>query len=182
MTQARPHPTPAARAALFLGVLILAFLPGCAIRFGGSVTQDKALLALRDENQALKEQLADKDRRISELELKAQAEFASRFGAASEAQAGGGIAHAAASLPTLTTLSLDSLSGVWIADGAAEALFYIKTLDGRNRFTQATGTLVAEVLTAPSGPGEAHVFLANVCTPAPAVAGSKLPPLTPVPL
>lgn len=163
----------AARAKLMIaGTLIplLCFVPaGC--RTGGETAGD----ALRKQNLELQSQVAQLQKDASEL----RAKLAELVGAGGTGKS----TEVAEATPRVASIEIDFLSGP-TADSSAPAqsdrkrtvAVYIKPLDGRGRFIQATGTLTVEVsrLTALAPIGSEAP---SADSPARLLAGRTLEPL-----
>ncbi|MBX3380544.1 MAG: hypothetical protein KF805_10650 [Phycisphaeraceae bacterium] len=129
----------ACRCACFGTLLVL--LAGC--RTGGESSGDM----LRKQNMELQSQVAQLQKDASEL----RAKISELMGGASAAS-GATSTQIAEATPRVASIEIDFLSGP-TADSSAPpqsdrnrtVAVYIKPLDGRGRFIQATGTLTVEV-------------------------------------
>ncbi|MFO0830648.1 MAG: hypothetical protein U0637_02280 [Phycisphaerales bacterium] len=122
MTARTRHHIPAA-----FCVLVAATIPSCGkLRYGGSLSQDQALAALRAENHSLRDQLAARDRQITELQAKVT----------------GPLDPAALrAIAATASIEVDAFSAVEPGPHDPSVVLYLRTLDGRGRFVQATGSL-----------------------------------------
>ncbi len=123
-----------------IGLLCLAGLvsPGC--RTGGESSGD----VLRRQNMELQKQVAQLQSDAGEL----RAKLAELTGGGSAGKSG----EVAEALPRVASIQIDFLSGPVsdsseppTSDRMRRVVVYVKPLDGRGRFVQATGTLTAEV-------------------------------------
>ena len=123
-------------------ILLLAMsLAGC--RLGGSESLDQVADRLRSENAELHKKLDAAQNENLELRTKLAGIPESTHHLSSEMLA---------AIPRCTHIELDSLSG-WSARRHALSL-YVKTLDGRDRFVQVTGTLHVTLMIGNQAPRE----------------------------
>lgn len=122
---------------------VSALLSAC--RVGGYSKPERENETLRKDVKSLSEQLALATAERDELRIKLRH--------AVEPSAGTPAADVLAATPKIVALEIDSFSGYVPADERQPAtgiVAYIRTLDGRRRFTQAVGTLTVEIWNKPT--------------------------------
>lgn len=123
------------RAATFATLLTLAaFLPACS---SARIAREND--RLREENQSLKTQVDTLTATNAELSAKLK-ELAEKPAAPMDADA-------LAALPRVASIEIANLTGFYPGDREKPATsihIYLRPLDGRQRFTQAVGTIAAE--------------------------------------
>jgi len=120
------------------GLLCLSIVSGC--RVGGYSKPERENDALRARVKDLGEQLALATAERDELRVKLRQTI--------EGMSGVEAAEVAAATPRIVALEIDPFSGYVPADAkeaATGVVAYVRTLDGRRRFTQGVGTLTIEV-------------------------------------
>lgn len=123
-------------------MLALAHLAGC--RVGGYSKPERENESLRARVKDLSEQLALASAERDELRVKLKSSI--------EPAAGAAAAEVAAATPRVVAMEIDTFSGYVPSNEklpATGVVAYLRTLDGRRRFTQAVGTLVVEIWSSP---------------------------------
>lgn len=121
-------------------LLLPLFVASCTT--GGNQSLSAVNDELRTRNQALAKQVSDLERERDELKIKlAEANGAAKAPLPREVTE---------ALPRVTTIELDSLSGLETRGGTKRAVLYVTPTDGRGRFAQLVGTLTADVTYLPS--------------------------------
>lgn len=148
--------------------LLTAFLAGC--RAGGESAGD----VLRKQNMELQSQVAQLEKDASELRAKIAEMVGLKSGTAKSAEV-------VEATPRVASIEIDFLSGPTAdsssppqSDRNRTVAIYIKPLDGRGRFIQATGTLTVEVSRLISLESDGQ---ASSDAPAKMLAGRTLEPL-----
>lgn len=127
--------------AVFGGLLCLSVVSGC--RVGGYSKPERENDSLRARVKDLGEQLALATAERDELRVKLRNTIVETSGVEA--------AEVAAATPRIVALEIDPFSGYVPADAkeaATGVVAYVRTLDGRRRFTQGVGTLTIEVWSA----------------------------------
>ncbi len=126
----------------------LVLLPACS-----SSRIEKENDRLREENQSLRSQVEQLSATNAELNAKLNEAAATRTAPMDS--------DVLAALPRVASIELGTLTGFFPGDRGKPATsvnVYIRPLDGRQRFTQAVGTLEVEVFLIPPGPGPGRTF------------------------
>lgn len=134
-------------------------LPAC--RVGGYSKPERENESLRTRVRDLSEQLALATAERDELRVKLKNSIESSAGPAAAPAA----IEIAAATPKVVALEIDPFSGYIPADEklpATGVVAYIRTLDGRRRFTQAVGTLTVEIWSSPSSANSAAPPLSRI--------------------
>ncbi|MBM4107860.1 MAG: hypothetical protein FJ255_03470 [Phycisphaerae bacterium] len=137
------------RAAMVLCVACLPLL-GCRVGGGG----------IEAENDRLRRERHDLGERVAALETERD-ELRAKVHELNLARGAGLDADALDALPRVAALEIDGLSGLVPPEPSRDAervAVYVRTLDGRRRFTQGVGTLTVrcELLPPVGGPGPAR--------------------------
>lgn len=134
----------ATRVMVLLGAIsCITALPAC--RVGGYSKPERENESLRTRVKDLSEKLALASAERDELRVKLWNTLEPAGGAAK--------VEVIAATPSIVALEIDSFSGYVPADEklpATGAVAYVRTLDGRRRFTQAVGTLIVEIWSNPA--------------------------------
>jgi outer membrane murein-binding lipoprotein Lpp len=139
-------------------VLLIA---GCSARVGATKSLEKSANDLRAENAALRSQVASLEGALAEARAGMGAGAAERGGAMDAREV-------AEATPRVVALRIDSLSGLDTRPGRpAMVSVYVRTLDGRERFVPAVGTLTVDVFGAGERGGEVsgEPLLTSTLTP-----------------